>query len=49
MLTAYRVTTLDRLGANFSGFLIKIEKKNIHENASENIVCQTAAIFSRQR
>ena len=34
------------LGANFSEILIKIW--NIHENASENIVCEKVAILSNK-
>ena len=37
------------LGTNFSEILIKKTKVFIHENASENIVCETAAILSRGR
>ena len=33
------------LGANFSEILIKNIKIFIHENASENIVCEMAAIL----
>ena len=35
------------LGTNFSEIFIKIQ--NIHENASENIVCEKAAILCRGR
>ena len=37
------------LGTNFSEILIKIKKNFIHENASEDIVCEMAAILSRGR
>ena len=35
------------LGTNISEILIKNTKRFIHENAPENIACETAAFFSR--
>ena len=36
------------LGTNFSEIVIEMKKIFIHENASENIVCEMAAILSRE-
>ena len=37
------------LGTNFSEILIKIQNLSFHENASEKIVCEMAAILTRRR
>ena len=44
--TNARSLSIEPLGAIFSEILFKI-KKCIHQNASENIVCEMAAILSR--
>ena len=41
--------SIEPLRTNFSEILIKDTNLSIHKNASENIICETAAIFSMGR
>ena len=43
------IVNLDPFGTNFNDILIKIQNFSFTKNASENIVCEMAAILSRGR
>ena len=44
--TSARLLSIGPLGTNFSEILIKTQKTFIHENASENFICEKATIIS---